>query len=389
LWTVIRSIVEPLPAKSLAKLLVAPWQIAERHLAPILDEYVASGKLRVFPAKTAKGKLRYWDRDAAAISRAAALEAMQRADEPFTARELISRLIVPLKFTEEEFAEILNESVSAGTLHVFPPKSAKSKPRYWNCDPLEFGRLAILKTLDARGPQSAAKLKKSVKGLSEVEFQQILQSAIASGDVWRHPALGKSNKELVGRRPPSPEPYLRDVGNQLATIVAQLLSANVPQSDLRRALVQLVETAGVPFSAAATSKSESPPAAPLAAVDLVGLMKRIEPGADRGALVGSRDLRRVAQFVEKPPPAGESANPAGQAATPRWTSAGVYLFSQSLLRQIALIRVGSLERDVLESLPAGTVQAFKAPGGFLDIGTPESYATRRGHDREGVSHFGQ
>lgn len=296
LLTEIRSTAEPLPAKSLAKLLVAPCRITEKQLAPILDEYVAAGTLHVFPAKTAKGKPRYWDRDAAAISRAAALEAMQHADEPCTARELISRLVVPLKFTEGALTEILNEYVSAGTLYDFPPKSAKSKPRYWNRHPLEFGRLAILKTLDAKGPQTEANLKKATRGFSEVQFRQSLRDAIATGDVWRHPPLGKSNQELFGRRPPSPDPYLRDVGEQLTTIVARLIAARVSPDDLRRALVQIYEAAGVPFVAIAASSRETAAASSVFPVDLIGLMRRIEPGADRGALVGSRDLRRAARL---------------------------------------------------------------------------------------------
>src|SRR6476660_2596304 len=82
LLTVIRSSVEPLPAVALARLLVGPFQIAARQLAPLLDDYVASGKLHVLPPKTGRGKPRYWDRDALAVCRAAALEAVERADGP-------------------------------------------------------------------------------------------------------------------------------------------------------------------------------------------------------------------------------------------------------------------------------------------------------------------
>jgi hypothetical protein len=288
---VIRSSGEPLPAIALARLLVAPFQIGARQLAPLLEEYVADGKLHVVPPRTAKGKPRYWDRDPRAVGRAAALEAIEHAAGPLTAKELGKRLAVPLKFTESELVEILEQYVSAGRLHRLPPKTARGYPRYWNCNQLEFARMAILQAIDAKGPRTEAQLMKAAAGLSADQFQHVLKDAITARDIWRHPPLGKTKKELFGQTPPSPEPYLRDVANQLATVVARLTAASVSPNELRRALVQLIEAAGVPFSVAATSKNETAPA-----IDLIGLIRRIEPGADRGTLVGSRDLRRAARL---------------------------------------------------------------------------------------------
>src|SRR5262245_18497376 len=80
LLALIRSSAEPMPASAFARRLVAPFQIAASQLAPILDEYVAAGTLHLLPPKTAKGKPRYWDRDARAVGRATALEAVQNSD---------------------------------------------------------------------------------------------------------------------------------------------------------------------------------------------------------------------------------------------------------------------------------------------------------------------
>ncbi len=297
--TVIRSTAKPLPAKDIAKLLVAPYGIAEKQLVPILDEYVAAGTLRKFPGKSATAKPFYWDRDAGAITRAAILEASEHADEPFAAKEILGRLVVPLPLNESSLTEILQEFAAAGKLHGIPPKSAKAKTakiRFWNRDLLEFGRRTILKTLDTKGPQSEANLKKAAAGLDETQFQQILQNAIAARDIWRHPPIGKTGKDLFGKQPPSPELYLREVEKQLTTVIARLVAANVPLESLRRALVQVIEAAGVPFASAAVSNREVAAVSPSSAVDLIGLIRRIEPGADRGALVGSRDLRRAARI---------------------------------------------------------------------------------------------
>ena len=295
LLSVIRSSPVPLMARSLAKLLEAPYEILEADLISILDEHVVAGRLYRYPPKTLTSKPRFWDRDALALNRAAALDAIHCADGPLTSRELLKRMVVPLKLTASELTEILNQYVLAGTLHVLPPATAKSQARYWHSDALEFGRRAILRALEAKGQQVEARLKKEVKGLSDSQFQQIVQDAIAARAIWRHPPLGKTKKQLLGIRPPSPEPYLRQIGTQLTTVIAQLTAVNVAPEELRRALVQMIEAAGIPFANTSASIATNVAVSPPPTIDLIGLMRRLEPGADRGALVGSRDLRRAAQ----------------------------------------------------------------------------------------------
>lgn len=53
-------------------------------------------------------------------------------------------------------------------------------------------------------------------------------------------------------------------------------------------------------------------------------------------------------------------------------SAGIYLFSAALLDRLMLMPGPSLERDVLQVLPAGSIRAEVTEGAFIDIGTPES-----------------
>jgi NDP-sugar pyrophosphorylase family protein len=73
---------------------------------------------------------------------------------------------------------------------------------------------------------------------------------------------------------------------------------------------------------------------------------------------------RVHRFAEKDP----------AASGPAWINAGVYLFGRQVLPKIATLRKGSLERDILEKMPPGSIVAFRAQGRFLDIGTPETLA---------------
>ena len=73
---------------------------------------------------------------------------------------------------------------------------------------------------------------------------------------------------------------------------------------------------------------------------------------------------RIARFEEK----------SSAASAPSWVNAGVYLFDRAILGRIAQLASGSLERDVLEAMPPGSIHACRTEGRFLDIGTPESLA---------------
>lgn len=73
-------------------------------------------------------------------------------------------------------------------------------------------------------------------------------------------------------------------------------------------------------------------------------------------------------------PNGRVQRFAGKAAGHATITAGVYLFSKGFLERILANGATSLERDVLEKLPPGTLHAHIAKARFLDIGTPESLA---------------
>jgi mannose-1-phosphate guanylyltransferase len=76
------------------------------------------------------------------------------------------------------------------------------------------------------------------------------------------------------------------------------------------------------------------------------------------------DHDRVVRFDEKNPIVKDRA----------WINGGMYLCRPSAVQRIAQQRRSSLERDLLERLPPGTLHAFRTKGRFLDIGTPERLA---------------
>jgi NDP-sugar pyrophosphorylase family protein len=91
------------------------------------------------------------------------------------------------------------------------------------------------------------------------------------------------------------------------------------------------------------------------------LCAEVEDGGRYGRVELDRH-GRIAGFAEK------NASFRGRALI----SAGLYLLSARLLDDIAAGSAASLERDVFERLPAGTLAAFSGGFQFIDIGTPES-----------------
>jgi NDP-sugar pyrophosphorylase family protein len=102
---------------------------------------------------------------------------------------------------------------------------------------------------------------------------------------------------------------------------------------------------------------------------------RLSGAAGSIALVEVDDTRRYGRAYVQPDGAisgfAEKADTQGQGAV----SAGVYLFSQRLLLSIPEDRPVSLERETLPSWIGRGLYGYTSHATFLDIGTPESYAT--------------
>lgn len=59
---------------------------------------------------------------------------------------------------------------------------------------------------------------------------------------------------------------------------------------------------------------------------------------------------------------------------PGWINAGIYLVRRRLLEMVPTDRTVSLEREMFPVWVKLGLYSFRAPGPFIDIGTPESYA---------------
>jgi hypothetical protein len=226
--------------------------------------------------------------------------AMRQTGGPVTAAQLAKLTVKPFKLSEKLVLPLLEERAARGELHAFPPATAKGKPRYWDRDESEFARLAIVALLDKKGPQTKAAALKAAKGLSAAVAAGALQSLLDTRRVCEHPPIGKTKTSKLGTKPPAPEPYLKEVSSQLATVVSRLTSMGVRRETLLEAVVAMMAQCGLPLPLspppvgnAASNESTTPSIAPL---DLILLMTQLEPGAEQGALVSARDLRRVANL---------------------------------------------------------------------------------------------
>jgi len=124
-----------------------------------------------------------------------------------------------------------------------------------------------------------------------------------------------------------------------------------------------------------------------AGADLCGMVQRQRDGGASGTVLCTEvaDAGRygrvildqtgsIQRFVEK------DATFQG----PALVNAGVYLLSATLLDQIAHDDSTSLENDVFERLPQGSLLAFTGQFQFIDIGTPESLAIARAMFESGM-----
>lgn len=286
-------------AKELANQIETP-RLTEAQVAKILQSAVDQKIIFAYPGKTPSAKPRYSHHDPAVLGRQVAVEAARDASAPFTAKDIATWLKTAVVLSESNLTTILDELVATGDLFAIPAIGAKGKPRYWIHDAIEYGSRSAVQHVNNKGPQTLAGFKKELKGLSDVQIRQIIENLQANGQLILHPTGSGVKQPLYGTRPPAPSVYLKDIGIQLTKVVAMLKNAHVPMPDLRRAAVQLLEEAGISFGpdtgTPSVSASTGMTATEQAKVDLVALMKQIEPAAERGALVGARDLRRAANL---------------------------------------------------------------------------------------------
>jgi NDP-sugar pyrophosphorylase family protein len=92
------------------------------------------------------------------------------------------------------------------------------------------------------------------------------------------------------------------------------------------------------------------------------------PDASRFGLVQTTEDGRVIDFREKQDDAGGG-----------WINAGIYVFEKALVKEVPPGQFVSLERDLLPVwVHSKKLYGYPVEAGFIDIGTPASYASAEG-----------
>jgi len=303
----------PQTTAELIKRLTPPHRWKAPQVDVVLVERVTTGEVCRFAPTTAKGKPRYWTRDLTAWLKGPVRQVLEAAHEPLAAATVARQLAVGARIGEADLQPVLETLRLEGVVHLHPPTTAKGKPRFSTRTVGELLRPAILQWLTTRGGQPLAKIVTGLKGSDPELVRQAVGQLQQERRVFLHPAVGKKGQPLFKTSPIAPLEFLGEVRSALVKVVPTLQSAGVTPEELRRALVQVAAEAGIVWGASVSGirgtigsgivggevpvpapPATEPAATPSTLIDLVTLMKQMDPGAELGTLIGAADLRRRA-----------------------------------------------------------------------------------------------
>jgi hypothetical protein len=170
-------------------------------------------------------------------------KALEGAAEPVTAQQLRDRLTGPFKLPPERLTQLLENLVSAGSVHRFAPKAPSKKPRYWSRSFEDYAREMILDLL-AQRPRTQAeilkKLKAKLKGYDERRQIELLKRLRQEKLVKVLPPFLGGRTTRFGRQSPDPCDYVQDainkIGKRLGLPVEEVIYAAraLPISNLKK-----------------------------------------------------------------------------------------------------------------------------------------------------------
>ncbi|HEV3162918.1 MAG TPA: hypothetical protein VGZ22_02675 [Isosphaeraceae bacterium] len=233
------------------------------------------------------------------------LRALERAEEPITAKQLRDQLTGPYKIAVEELERLLEEQASLGRAHRFAPYRVKAH-RYWSRDLDHYARSAILKALDKQ-PRTSSELirglKSPLKGCPDQRLRLLLSELKDKGRVRELPTFVRSRTKRISTRPPAPREYLNDA---LQDIYKKLEKAGVSRDQVNAAALAILQPVA-PFAAAtpptAPGSASTPPSPPEPSASpeeveamILERIKQEWPQATGGALVPLSELRKAVEF---------------------------------------------------------------------------------------------
>ena len=118
-------------------------------------------------------------------TREAVLHAIGGSDQPLTTSQLAKLLAAPHKLSAAVLDQMLNEYVTAGTLHLIASAKEQGKPQYWDRDVNALGRAAVLDVAQrAECPLTAKELSRQLETplkFAEIALTVFLNEHVAAG----------------------------------------------------------------------------------------------------------------------------------------------------------------------------------------------------------------
>jgi hypothetical protein len=250
----------------------------------------------------------------------AVLQALERAPQPITIKQLRGQLTGTVRRTPEELTQLLEQEVARGRVYRFAPYRGKES-RYSTRSLEQHARAMLLDALTAR-PQTASELLRtlgsSLRDFPKERLEGMLRELMQAGQVRELPRVAGSRASQLSTRPPQPRDYLGPVQYAYEEICAKLEPAGVSRVDILAAIRNWVEeTSAAPAESPAGQEPRRAEATPqeqqagtppddLGRV-VLERMTQIEPAAPTGAVVSLRDLRKALEFILQDKPSFDRA----------------------------------------------------------------------------------
>jgi hypothetical protein len=223
------------------------------------------------------------------------LKALDRAEEPVTAKSLRDCLTGPYKLPPDQLDQQLEELVARRRIYRFEPYKSRS-PRYWGRDHDHYATWLIEKKLSetsATWSELKKALKNPLKGFREERLRHLQKEMLEYGKIQKLPPFIGARADRFSTYPSDPRDYVEDA---LKKIKAKLAKSGVTSDQVDKAALELL---GAPEKAQ-DSSATSPPMEQPPDLDLERLildrMVDIVPAAANGALVSLRELWRFLNF---------------------------------------------------------------------------------------------
>ncbi len=152
------------------------------------------------------------------------LQTLERAPQPLTFFQIQRGLPRPEQGRTDEIRQCLQELLSQGRIHEFPPYRSR-EPRYWTRDVEQHARGVIVEMLteQAATPRELLlRVRRRLQGLPDDKIRQMLSQMLSDGQLRKLPPRPGGRANVLSAREAEPRDYLRPVFRALTRALADV-----------------------------------------------------------------------------------------------------------------------------------------------------------------------